>query len=71
MFRFAELLIIIFMLYLIVNILRYTIVNLGNLDRIGGGSWLFGLSSGWLESAEKKRQNETREKKDLGPGGER
>ena len=62
MFRFAELLIIIVMLYLIVNILRYALVKLGALDRLGG-NWLFGLSSGWLESVEKKKSEHT-EKKD-------
>ena len=62
MFRFAELLIIILMLYLIVNILRYTIVKLGALDRLGG-SWLFGLSSSWLDTAGKKKKDETNEKK--------
>ena len=70
MFRFAELLIVILMLYLIVNILRYTIVKLGALDRLGG-SWLFGLSSGWLETTEKKKQDETKEEKQSGKGEER
>ena len=66
MFRFAELLIVIFMLYLIVNILRYTVVKLGALDSLGG-SWLFGLSSGWLETTKKKKQDETKKEK---PSGE-
>ena len=61
MFRFAELLIIIFMLYLIVNILRYTVVKLGALDRLDG-NWLFMLSSGWLESNEKKKLDTPAEK---------
>ena len=63
MFRFAELLIIILMLYLIVNILRYTIVKLGSLDKVGGGTWLFGLSDSWLEDKGKKKQQGTEEKK--------
>ncbi len=61
MFRFAELLIIIFMLYLILNILRYTIVKLGGLDKLGG-IWLFGLSNSWIKASEEKKQDGTKTK---------
>ena len=56
MFRFAELLIILFMLYLIVNILRYALVKSGESDKLKG-SWIFGLSNSWLDAIKKKRQN--------------
>ena len=55
MFRFAELLIIFFMLYLIVNILRYALVKLGGSDK-AGESWIFGLSNSWFDAVKKKRQ---------------
>jgi len=61
MFRFAELLIILFILYLIVNILRYMIVKLGGPDKLRE-SWIFGLSSSWLGTDEKRKQSEEKKK---------
>lgn len=61
MFRFAELLIILFILYLIVNLLRYMFVKSGGSDKLRE-SGIFGLSSSWLEAEEKKKQSEEKRK---------
>lgn len=59
MFKYAELLVIILMLYLFVNILRYTILKCGITDRLGG-TWLFGLSNSWLGTSDKSKENGAR-----------
>ena len=61
MFRFAELLVILFILYLIVNLLRYMLVKLGGSDKLRE-SGIFGLSNSWLDTEEKKKQSEEKRK---------
>ena len=56
MFRFAELLVILTLLYLIANILRYCFVRTNS-----DGNWLFGLSDRWVrKDEEEKKEHVTR-----------
>jgi prepilin-type N-terminal cleavage/methylation domain-containing protein len=58
MFRFAELLVIIALLYLIVNLLRYAFFRTSS-----DGHWLFGLSDVWVKKDETKKNESESERR--------
>jgi hypothetical protein len=63
MFRFAELLVVITMVWIIANLLHYCVMRSVGWDEYSPiDSWLFGLSKSWMKkennTTQKRRKNE-------------
>lgn len=58
MFRFIELFLLLAIVYLIANLIHYTIMRVTGMRE---GNFLFGLSSGWLKAEDQQKANKQQE----------